>query len=460
MTESAMAFWLSILWPVQAILDSFIIFYSMVRYTMLREYRDLLLLFLSVNLLLVGFFYVLTNASSIVLSPFADRDRNRTIVASIGFILGPSILLGSLKGTTEEHRTRAIASTVWGAFIVPFIEVAFMVSPEPVFITKPIGAGPLSLSPLSWIIMFITLPSLIVSVYKIAKAWIDEQNTMDLALFYAIILWCCAIVGFVVQTHPLQAMELIWYSFFMAGTLLIAIAGVMTAVVDPQRELTYLVERRTKELEESKQESEYYLNLWGHKIGNLLQAITIYLEMMEDRSESSPALELSRKTALINRQVSTLIEIKETIGQELVPVPLVPHVQRVQTQAEDMTRLMCTYDVTIPPDVTVIADRMLEFVFLNVISYICEENPKPHIKITAEKHPTSVIVDIISPGTRVPSAIVESFVSELVPTRTTMSLDLFIVKILMERYDGQLLYSFNEDTQSNKFTLRFNRAQS
>ena len=47
---------------------------------------------------------------------------------------------------------------------------------------------------------------------------------------------------------------------------------------------------------------------------------------------------------------------------------------------------------------------------------------------------------------------------ELDPTRTTMSLDLFIVKILMERYGGLLVYEHNDSNQSNRFTLRFKRA--
>ena len=107
----------------------------------------------------------------------------------------------------------------------------------------------------------------------------------------------------------------------------------------------------------------------------------------------------------------------------------------------------------------VVADEMVEFVFLNVCAYICDKIVAPDIQITVEPQSDFVIVDITSPGSPVPPVIVESLVGELDPTRTTMSLDLFIVKILMERYGGQLAYEHDEKNQSNRFTLEFERAE-
>ncbi len=460
MVESEMAFWLSILWPVQAISISFTIIYSLVRYARLHEYRDLLLLFLSANLLLVGFFYMLTNESSVVLSPFADRDRNRTIVTALGLILGPSILLSSITGTTEEHRRRSMASVLWGGFVVPFIVLSFFLSPEPVFITKPVGEGFLALSLWSWILLLFTFASLIFSFSKVFTAWREEHNTIDLALTYAIILWSCAIVAFMIQSHPLQVMELIWFSFFMAGTLVIAIAGVMSAIIDPQRELTTLVDIRSKQLLAAKQETEYFLNLWGHKIGNLLQAITIYLEMraLEEKTDSTHALELTRKTTLINRQVGTLIKIKETVEHELFLVSIVPIIEKTLSSTEEMIGSVCRYKISSPANASVLADDMLEFVFLNVCSYICKGKDEIDIQLTVKVQSDTVIVNITYPGRSLPLVVVESLMSEIVPTRTTLSLDMFIVKILMERYNGRVAYEYNDSTQSNRFALEFRTA--
>jgi predicted neutral ceramidase superfamily lipid hydrolase len=88
--SSHMSFWLAILMPLGTIMSGIIFSYSLAQYTLDKQFRDLVLLLMAINMILDGFLYLLTNVSFAELSPFADRDRNRTIVIAFGLILGPS----------------------------------------------------------------------------------------------------------------------------------------------------------------------------------------------------------------------------------------------------------------------------------------------------------------------------------------------------------------------------------
>ncbi|MHA1906372.1 MAG: hypothetical protein ACW98Y_03680 [Candidatus Thorarchaeota archaeon] len=463
-----MSFWLLIIVPFEAILAGIVFTYSLAQYTLTRQTRDLVLLLMAVNMILGAFLYVLSNEAFIDLSFFANRERNRTIILAFGFIWAPSVLMGSLTND-EVTSMQKRAILVWGALIVPSMALWFFLSPTPVFVSTPVGEGIQGFTPIAWI-SFIAVPlCTILAIRKYMKSWQMTRNRLDFASGLGLNLWFLAVLLFATQTNPLQLMELIWYSVFSMGTLLIAVVVISASVIEPRKALSLLVTQRTMELEKSREESEFYLNLWGHKIGNLLQGMMLYLGMLstgnKDSNEiaelSEVALDIGRETTMINRQVAALIKIKEEKKVQLESRNVMDAIQDAMIYSMELIGANCfEEDINLPQDsIRVVADEFLDLVFLNIFTYLCGQAEDPKLSLQSQEEGELFAIDIQSKGSAMPDDIYNSLFSNLEPSRTTLSLDLFIVRILMSKYNGTIQYIRNDESNVNIFMLTFRKSK-
>lgn len=420
---------------------------------------------MAINMLLDGFLYLLTNTSFAALSPFADRDRNRTIVIAFGLILGPSVLFGSLTSYTKVTRRQLYSLLLWGGLIVPSISLWFFLNPEPIFSTTPIGSGIFGFSPIAWF-FFLFIPStMLFGIVKYLRAWWVDRNRINLSSAFALCLWFLTVMLFATQTNPLQLMELVWYSVYVAGLALIAVVIITTSIIEPRKVMMDLVRQRTKELEETKQESEFYLNVWGHKIGNLLQSMILYLEMISTSSErnqeivdlADAAIEIGRETSQINRQVAALIKLKEREDIELSSI----NISEVLDSSLAITKKTYGPDCfqeeysSLPESIKILANEFLEFVFVNLLAFICKNSPKSKLAISPIITPQRFTLRFSFDEPRLPLDIENSLFSKIQPSKTTLSLDLYTVKILMKKFNGVFEYSWTEQTKENHFILTF-----
>ncbi len=464
MVPEHMALFLIILVSISTMMAGVIFTNSLARFTIERRLRNLVLIFLAVNIILTFILYLVTNVSMEALSPFTDKARNRTVIVAFVLVLAPSILFGKVSEEIDLDKKRIITIFLWGGILCPLVTIWFFLSPVPVFITAIPGEGLTFTSVLLLIILF---PIFAVAFWKYYTSWQRERNRLDLASLLSILLWLFATVLLGIQSNPLQVIELIWFSVFISGELLITLVTISSEIIEPQKSLRSLVEIRTEELFESKKESEFYLNLWGHKIGNLLQSLMLYLEIfsMGDKSAeeltslAETALDIGHEVDQINKQVSALIKLKEKEMHELVLVNLADTIKSSVKIAEETFGSSCfsKWSEYLIDTVYVRGDEFFEIALVNLFSFICRHEPPRKIliypKVSAEK--ITIQIDFDEP--RLPKDIEDSLFSALQPTRTTMSLDLFIVKILMERYGGAFDYLWQETSKKNRFLLSFNR---
>ncbi|MBA7562445.1 hypothetical protein ES708_04097 [subsurface metagenome] len=135
----------------------------------------------------------------------------------------------------------------------------------------------------------------------------------------ALILWITGTVFIIVLWDPLQIAELLWMTTIIAGFLLIATVQFVTSIIHPHKLLESQVFQRTQELNQSKRESDFYLSMWTHKLGNFLQGMVTYLDILEHASQNSEddsktravARDLSREAIIVNQQVTDLMRIRE-----------------------------------------------------------------------------------------------------------------------------------------------------
>ncbi|TFG31964.1 hypothetical protein EU527_11285 [Candidatus Thorarchaeota archaeon] len=459
--SNLMAITLAILVSIETMAAGIIFSHSFAQFIIHRRFRDLVLIVMSINLIITGLFYIMTNGSMIGISPFADVVRNRTIVVAFALVLAPASLFGTITDRKSASKKRIYMTVLWGLIISPFLSIWFLLSPEPVFVVTDAGSGFLGINLATLLVLLFIIPTMLIALTKFVSAWKREGVRMDFALANAIVIWLIVISIFVVQSDPFQFIELIWFSLFIFGAMTIALVVISSEVIEPQKALTSLVIARTRELEESKTESEFYLNIWGHKIGNLLQTMTLYFEMfasgMKKPEELSnlaeSAIDIGNETNMINRQVSTLLRLKEQEDTKLEECDLLHHLDSFLKMLDVSQNDIIFSDNNNPSYVCILADSFLDTLLFNLYTFISKHGKDYRITISAPSE--ACFLEIQYKGARLPIDLIESLFNKLVPSRTSMNLDLFIVKILMNRYQGKLEYEYFEETEDNQLCLIF-----
>ncbi|TFG28416.1 hypothetical protein EU528_11270 [Candidatus Thorarchaeota archaeon] len=459
-----MAFILSILVPIATMMAGIVFTYSLAQFILEKRFRNLILVFFAVNMIITTILYFTTNLALVSISPFADRERNRTIVTSFTFILAPSLLFAGVSEEIDYTQKRMIFATLWGVLVIPVLMVWFMLSPEAVFITSIPGEG---ITPIAYSILICIIFLFGNALRKYYFAWKAEQKRLDLAALFSLLIWLISVVLFSFQNNPLLFMEIVWFSIYIVGVLVLAIAVITAEVIEPRKTLSELVNIRTSELKESKREIEYYLNIWGHKIGNILQGMTLYMEMIstgtKDNDElktfADTGLEIGAEAYQINQQVAALIKVKEQDEYLLSSIDIGDAIDITRKSMQDKHGSkwrMTSQDIN--QELFVYADEFLTTIFDALFSFIWKHSPDSDLQITLEDEKENIILNLQFAGQPISKDIIESLFAELQPTKTTLSLDLFTAKILMKRYKGFFNYKWFENNKENQFELVFRKA--
>jgi hypothetical protein len=445
--------------------NSVIVAFTALHYLQERNFRDLALFLIALDGILMMVFYLITCPASEPWSYFADRDRNRTIITAFTFILIPFLLLGSPDQEATTSKKQEIISGIWGLGIMPSILLIFLLSPEPLFVTTQIGQGLSGISPFAWVILSGALAALVGTFVKSLIVWRREQSRIAMAHFMMLTLWTCSVVTFSVQSNPFQLSEILWFWGFISGFAIIAVAIIITNVIEPQKELAALVKLRTEELESTEKETEFYLNIWAHKVGNILQGMTTYLDLFSEAPNQENltrpqevAKELGGEATIINRQVAALLRVKENKEPKTWPV----HLQNKIRQAHETSReilgqdshaLLLEYD----EDVHVIADDLLDLVFISIFKFVMNnctwKEPVTKLEIGVVK---GRVLATIGCEEITLSMDAELALSDgIIPEGKHLGLEIFTAKILMTYYGGSIGFRKEPLTNQSLFVLDF-----
>ena len=155
-----------------------------------------------------------------------------------------------------------------------------------------------------------------------------------------------------------------------------------TAFSIADKVLYEIVDDRTSKLEQSEKEIVFYLDMWTHKIGNILQGMMTYLELLPGNSEDNNmvqnelAKDLGREGNLVNRQVIALTKIKQTKGKPLGSVNLR---DAFIVASEDILSYYSvkgtpSLDIQVNPDIYVEADALLAHLFLTLFIHVANRD--------------------------------------------------------------------------------------
>jgi hypothetical protein len=461
--------WLAFLIALIGAAGGIVATYSFLYYSQQKKARDLVCSLMTSDVVIVAFLFLLSHPVFQVLGPFFSRERNRTLVTALGFVLTPGVLIGSFAGDKKLSKTEfRLVILIW-LVIAPILYTWLFLSPEPVFIVTTPEGGLLGLTLIGLVNTIVVGVSAFGSLVRYTIEWYHKGGRELFGWILALVFWIFSFFIYAILNDPLQVAELVWIGSMFCGFSIVAVTMAMSSIIEPHKALEELVEERTSQLKESRQESVFYLRLWTHKMGNLLQSLITYLQLIENRISAgesvadieTSAIEVSREAALVNRQVAKLYQIKESSESQLWPVALKEIITRSINESKNLLtdRGLSTQISDIPSDLMVQADGLLDVVFVNLFirCRLQSKDEASTAKVDVQPSGDSVRISIQCPGIPLSSEIMKSFNDTSTLLRSTLDLDLIMVRMLIDKYRGAIQYTLLPNPDRNLFVILFNK---
>lgn len=449
--QGQIVFWVTLNVVAGSFAAGIVLIYSLERYTQEHLFRDFLLVTICICVLYTGVFYLITSPVFVNPSSLFIRNRNRLILMFGAIVMSASPLVGSFASDEPIQRHERLLLILLTGVMGPMLEIYALFTPVQLITLSFMDRGPFQFTPEGLFLFCLVMIFMIVSLVKSLRAYYANRTNTYLALGLYFALYVVAAILVSITVTPMSVLEVSWLAAYVEGFVIISISVVMEVVVDPFRTLKTLVTKRTEELAESKRESEYYLNIWSHKVGNLLQELQLYLELLDSASDQQEVRKLSRSSLMlindveaINRQVRILTRIKNRQVGDLFPVSMKDAIR----QAIQEVKAIFEDDV---PEITfsefrhddyVLGDDLLSTIPFNIIMYIIKIQTagKPKIRVSLSESPDHLIAHIQFKGKHISEDVETVLYDSLDPSRTTIGLDIYAVKILLSEYSGTFVY--------------------
>ena len=469
MTQGQLVFWLTLNTVIGSLSAGIVFIYSLERYKQEHLFRDLLLVMVCITVIITGVLYLITSPAFTGLSPFVNRNRNRVIILFEGLIIAASPLLGSLVNGTPIQRGERLRLILLNGVVGPILALYALLTPvQFITLTSP-ELGPFEFKPEGLILFIVLIVVMVASLIKSFKAYLTCRVSVDLGI--SLLMTLLIVGGLLISmvVNPMSVLEVSWHAAYVEGFVIISISFMMDVVVDPFKALKTLVTKRTEELAESKRESEYYLNIWSHKIGNLLQEMQLHLELLNNASDLEEMKKLSQSSFMlvnevesINRQVRILSRIKGRQEDDLFPVSMNDAIGTAIHEVIAITR-------DIEPEITftklehnnhVVADDLLTTVPFNICMYIIKDltDEKPMINVSLSESSDYLTIHFQYEGKHIPKEILAALNDVIDPSRATLGLDVFAVKALLNNYRGTFMYE--DSPNGGQFIASIRKARS
>jgi hypothetical protein len=322
------------------------------------------------------------------------------------------------------------------------------------------GLGGLTIA--GWAVAIFVPLLIVIAFVRLVGEYKQSRDLVVLAFALALLLWATASLNLSVLWNPDQVAEIVYMTDATAGMAVIGMAMVMDAIVEPFRTLETVIHKRTQELEDSKSETEFFLSAWAHKVGNMLQGITTYLDLVGYAATKGESLVSSQKEAaqlnweakIINRQVAWLSRVKASSKSPLVSVSLGLAISKAATSIAELAE---TRSILVTPndeDICVLADDNLDLLFAGLFSHcvLPSRMNGASIAVRYDRDEDKIAVGLnmkTGPSTK---DMAEFLRSTSLPSISKLDLDMYMTRLLLNRY-GALVESHAGNDR--RLVLRF-----
>ena len=239
------------------------------------------------------------------------------------------------------------------------------------------------------------------------------------------------------------------------------------AVLGYARDVTEL-KRYERTLEEQRDTLMLLNQVVRHDIRNQLVVVESYTELLaesltdeQSRTYARTVIEAARQAADITETAKDVTDVLLQVGVEQTPIPLRTELDRqVEQVRADQDRATVAVEGVIP-DVTVMADDLLEAVFRNLLTNAVVHNDKgvAEVTVSAEATDDAVRVSVADNGPGIDDDHKERIFQEGEKGLETggTGIGLYLVKTLVDKYDGDVWVEDNDPTGS-VFVVELRRA--
>jgi hypothetical protein len=444
-----------------------VVIYALERYKQEQLFTYLLLVMICITIMITGVLYLITSPAFIGISPFVDLNRNRFILMFGALVLAASPLLGSLVSETPIRQHEKLLLILLNCVVGPILQVYALLTPVQLFTLASGDLGPFQFTPGGLVLFTLAMVLLIMSIIKSLRAYYISRVSIHLAIGLQVGIIMVAGILVAMAAGPMSVAEGSWHATYIEGFAIISISFMLDVVVDPFRILKALVTKRTEELAESKQESEYYLSIWSHKVGNLLQGLQLYLELLESASDQQEITKLTQSSLMlindveaINKQVSILSQIKGRQTEDLFPMSMN---EATKAAIREINAILgdSAAEITFSEfkqDDHVLGDELLSTVPFNIIMYIIRDQTlgKAKISVSLSEGQDYLTAHIQYEGKHISEDVLTALYDSIDISRTTMGLDLYAVKVLLREYGGT--FTHEESPLGGQFIASIKRS--
>ena len=239
------------------------------------------------------------------------------------------------------------------------------------------------------------------------------------------------------------------------------------AVLGYARDVTEL-KRYERTLEEQRDTLMLLNQVVRHDIRNQLVVVESYTELLaesltdeQSRTYARTVIEAAKQAADITETAKDVTDVLLQVGVEQTPIPLRTELDRqVEQVRADQDRATVAVEGVIP-DVTVMADDLLEAVFRNLLTNAVVHNDKgvAEVTVSAEATDDAVRVSVADNGPGIDDDHKEQIFQEGEKGLETggTGIGLYLVKTLVDKYDGDVWVEDNDPTGS-VFVVELRRA--
>ncbi|WP_332898166.1 HAMP domain-containing sensor histidine kinase [Haladaptatus sp. CMSO5] len=193
---------------------------------------------------------------------------------------------------------------------------------------------------------------------------------------------------------------------------------------------------------------------------DILNSVMVIQAMADVLLESNPDETARDRLERIRRQSDLVTELIQNV-RVLAQLPT----DEYELEAVDLTEILtveiaalneaypaATIDLTIPEDVYVHADALVGSIFMNLVrnGIIHNDSDAPHVSLTVTKADDTVSVRVEDNGPGLPAYVMDTLFEQ--QEHTDHGLGLYLVKTLVEKYDGTISLTSTGD-EGTVFTV-------
>ncbi|MFW9848309.1 MAG: sensor histidine kinase [Candidatus Thorarchaeota archaeon] len=452
---------LSVALALLAAVASMVASYAFVFFLQDRKLRNLILANIGGVMIPIALLYLMTHVGFPYVTPFPPMDYKNDVIS---IVAGITISLGLLSTVLAKERS----VSTQGLFLVVIFGTALVT-----YVVFMIALFPSSFLP-DWILInniglvvgIVVYASDFIIILYFIRNWKARTNSILTGLTLAITTFAIGSTVLITEIEPNQMTELV--SIFMIGVsyFFLALPMMATSITEPHRGLSAIVRERTQELLQARDESSFYLNIWTHEVGNILQGILMYLETLELLQSASPEIvkQIIPARILTDRATQTIRQVAEIAAMKENAIEL--HTVNVASAIDEVIKIVKTHyiasgvrisHVQINQKITVLADAMFSDLISKLISNVIEKSENQHltIRIMVLEISSKIHIDIRDNGQPLSDLVRQYLTGETAVLQTEIGLDLFIVRNLLRRYRGRISFEKMGSTNENLTLLRF-----